>query len=250
MKRTGKILGGLILLVLLLLVAALWYVGSNLDSIVATIIEKQGSQATGTRVEVEAVKIDIRGGSGRIAGLSVANPDGFSGDPAISFGELQLRMDPLAVTADPIVIEEISVSGAEVLLEQTLDGNNLRTLQENLTGDTTEKEDAGATPVIIERFVLRESSVEVRVPQLSESRSVTIPQVVVTEIGRASNGATASEVARQVLEPIIRRALESAAAGSVEDAVRDRVDETRERLEEGLRQRFGQPDDDQDGNEG
>ena len=152
-------------------------------------------------------------------------------------------MDPMAVTEDPIVIREISVDGAEILLEQTTDGNNLRMLQEALGRQATEEEPgAEGAQVIIERFALAESRVQVRVPQLDESREVTIPQVVVSDIGRASNGATASEVARQILEPVIRRALESGAAAGVQDAVRDKVDETRERITESLRERLDSAD--------
>jgi len=246
MKRTGKIFLGVVLAVLLLIGGAFYYVSANLNGIVARVIEEKGSEATQSEVRVGGVEIDIRGGAGRIANLSVANPEPFSDDPAISFGEFQIRMDPMAVTSDPIVIGEISVSGAEILMEQTSDGNNLRALQEALGRQATGESDAQGPEVIIERFTLGESRVQVRVPQLDESRVVTIPGIVVSDIGRASNGATASEVARQVLEPVIRRSLESGAAAGVEDAVRGKIDETKERVTEELRDRLGAPGDDTD----
>jgi hypothetical protein len=249
MKRTGKVFLGVVLVVLLLIAGALYYVGANLDNIVARVIEEKGSEATRTDVRVGGVNIDIRGGTGRIANLSVANPQQFSDAAAISFGEFRIRMDPMAVTADPIVIGEIAVSGAQILMEQTTDGNNLRVLEEALGRQTTGESDAQGPEVIIERFTLGESRVQVRVPQLDQSddsREVTIPEIVISDIGRAANGATASEVARQVLEPIIRRSLESGAAAGVEDAVRGKIDEAKERVTEGLRERVGPPDDDTD----
>lgn len=238
MRRTGKLFLGVILVIIVLVAGVLFYVGANLDSIVARLIEEKGSEATGTNVQVGAVELDVRGGTGRIANLSVANPAGFSEDAAISFGEFTIRLNPAAVTSDPIVIGEISVDGAEILLEQTTGGNNLRKLQEALGRQPADETDAGGTQVIIERFTLGESRVRVRVPQLDESREVTIPRVVLTDIGRASNGATASEVAQQILQPVIRRALESGAAAGVEDAVREKVDETRDRITEDLRDRL------------
>jgi uncharacterized protein involved in outer membrane biogenesis len=244
MRRTGKIFLGIVLVVVLLVAGLIFFLGANLDSIVARLIEVKGSEATRTDVSVGAVELDVRGGTGRIANLSVDNPQGFSDGPAISFGEFSIRMDPMAVTEDPIVIREISVDGAEILLEQTTDGNNLRTLQEALGRQATEEEPgAEGAQVIIERFALEEARVQVRVPQLDESREITIPQVVVSDIGRASNGATAAEVARQILEPVIRSALESGAAAGVEGAVRDKVDETRERITEGLRDRLDSSND-------
>jgi hypothetical protein len=246
MKRTRNIFLGVVLVVLLLIGGTIYYVGANLDSIVARVIEEKGSEATESDVRVGGVEIDIRGGTGRIAHLSVANQERFSDDAAISFGEFRIRMDPMAVTSDPIVIGEISVSGAAILMEQTTDGNNLRALQDALGRQATGEADAQGPEVIIERFTLGKSRVEVRVPQLNESREVTIPEIVVSDIGRASNGATASEVARQVLEPIIRHSLESGAAAGVEDALRGKIDETKERVTEGLRDRLVPPDDDTD----
>jgi hypothetical protein len=239
MGRTGKVFLGIVLVVVLLVAGLIFFLSANLDSIVARLIEAEGSEATQTDVRVGAVELDVRGGTGRIANLSVANPEGFSLESAISFGEFSIRMDPMAVTEDPIVIREISVDGAEILLEQTTGGNNLRTIQEALGRQATaEQPGAEGAQVIIERFALGESRVQVRVPQLNERREVTIPQVVVSDIGRASNGATASEVARQILEPVIRRALESGAAAGLEDTVRDKVDETKDRITEGLRDRL------------
>lgn len=246
MSRTGKVFLGIVLVVVLLVAGLIFLLSANLDSIVARLIEVKGSEATQTEVQVGAVELDVRGGTGRIANLSVANPDGFSKGSAISFGEFSIRMDPMAVTRDPIVIREVSVDGAQILLEQTTAGNNLRTLQEALGRQPTEEEPgAEGTQVIIERFALGESRVQVRLPQLNESREVTIPQVVVSDIGRAGNGATAAEVAKQILEPVIRRALASGAAAGVQDAVRDKVDETKDRLTDSLRERLNPPDDDE-----
>jgi uncharacterized protein involved in outer membrane biogenesis len=245
MKRTGKVFLGVVLLVVLLVAGAIYYAAVNLDSIVARLIEEKGSEATQTEVRVGGVDIDLRGGTGRVASLRVANPTQFSNEPAISFREFLIRMDPMAVRADPIVIGEISVDGAEILLEQTAAGNNLRVLQEALVSQSTEGDAESPGPeVIIERFTLGESRVQVRVPQLNESREVTIPRMVVSDIGRASNGATASEVARQVLEPVIHRALESGAAAAIENKAKEKVDETKDRVLDRLRDRL-EPDDDE-----
>jgi hypothetical protein len=81
---------------------------------------------------------------------------------------------------------------------------------------------------------------------VGERREMTIPRMVVSDIGRASNGATASEVARQVLDPIIRRALESGAAAGIENAARDQLDESKERVLQNLRERLGTDDEDTD----
>ena len=245
MKRTGKVFLGALLLVVLLVAGALYYVAANLDSIVARFIEEKGSEATQTEVRVGGVDIDIRGGEGRIAGLRVANPSQFSNESAISFREFRIRLDPVSVRADPVVIGEISVDGAEILLEQTVQGNNLQVLLETLGRQSADGGSESEGPeVIIERFALGESVVKVRVPDLNESREVTVPAMVVSDIGRASNGATATEVTKQVLEPVIRRALQSGAAAGLEDRLRDKVDETKGRVLDDLRDRLQSDEED------
>ena len=53
---------------------------ASLDSIVKAAIEEHGSKATGTRVEVAGVHIELKEGSATVTGLVVTNPDGFDGE--------------------------------------------------------------------------------------------------------------------------------------------------------------------------
>lgn len=231
MKRKGKVFLAVLAAILVAIGLALYGVLSNLDSIVAGLIEDQGSQATGTAVTVGSVSIDIRNGSGTISGLEVANPPGFSDRPAIAFDEIRIGMEPLAATSAPIVIREVSVAGASVLMEQTTAGNNLRTLQSAMQQPAPDEgaDDAGPA-VVIERFVLRGATARVEVPQLDESREVAIGRIEVTDIGRATNGATAGAVAKQILEPIVRAALQSAATRGLGEQLREELDDAKDKL--------------------
>ena len=74
-----KILIGVFVALLLGAGAALWFLSSRLDSLVAGLIEQYGSQIVGTPVRVGSVAIDLRAGRGTIRGLRVANPEGYSG---------------------------------------------------------------------------------------------------------------------------------------------------------------------------
>lgn len=234
MKRKGKVVVVVLLAILLVIGIALFYVLSNLDSIVARVIEEQGSQATGTAVTVDGVSIDLGAGSGTISGLEVANPPDFSDRPAIAFDEIRVGLDPMAATASPIVIREVAVSGARVLLEQTTAGNNLRTLQQALQQPAPDEGGGDGPGIVIERFVLDDASLQLDVPQLDESREAGIGRIEVTDIGRASNGATATAVAKQVIEPIIRAALESAAAEGVRNQLQEELDDAKDQVTEKL----------------
>ena len=76
--KTTKILGIGAAGLLVIIIAAVVYLWSSLDSLVEAAIEKYGSQATKTNVEVGGVKLSLTSGAGSVKGLQVGNPTGFS----------------------------------------------------------------------------------------------------------------------------------------------------------------------------
>jgi hypothetical protein len=239
MKQTSKVVLGVAIVLLLLVAGGAWFLYRNLDSLVAGVIERQGAEATETAVQVDSVSIDLQSGTAGISSLAVANPDGFSEQPAIAFQEFAIELDPLAVTADPLVIERVQVNGAQLLVEQDGTRNNLKTILESvrrLSGG--EQSQAEERKFVIERFELTDARATLRAPQLDEVRQVRLPEIVLTDVGRATNGATAATVAQQLLTPIINMALESAAEAGVTEALKDRLGETESDLAEGLLNRL------------
>ncbi len=227
-----------IVALIVVIAAGLVYVYSQLDSIVAGLIEEQGSAATGTPVRVSGVSIELGEARAEIAGLAVGNPEGFDGT-AMELGRFVIRIDPGTVTEDTIVLREVTVSGASVNLIQQATRNNLRELMKNLEsagGGEQQPADGGAgRKLVIERFVLEDASASVSLPDVQEQRSVDIPRIELTDIGRAAGGATGAEVARQVLEPVIERVLQSAATDSLKDQAQEKLDQ----FKEGLMNRLG-----------
>jgi hypothetical protein len=256
MKQTSKVVAGLAVVLLVVVAGGFLYLYSNLDRLVARLIEEQGSGATQTAVEVGAVSIDLRAGSAGISSLRIANPDGFSNQPAIALRDFAIDLDPMEITSDPLVISDITVDGATLRIEQRGAENNLKTILssvQRLSADDQSEPESAGKKIIIDRFELTGASATLLVPQLDEKREVALPQIVVTDIGRASNGATAAAVARQILEPVIRKALESAAAGGIEDTLREELDDRTSEIGTELLDRLGGKDaatDDEDENPG
>lgn len=245
MTRTFRIAGIAAIVLVAAIAGAIYYLASNLDHIVAGLIEEQGSAATGTPVRVDSVSIDLREATGSISGLTVGNPEGFADAAAIEFGDFSLRLDAGSLFSDPVVIENVEIDSAMLRIEQVGPRNNLQTLLDNLRGDAAEtpaEADAGPR-LVIERFVLTGAAASLSVPELDEQRSVEVPDVVLTGIGRNSGGATGPELARQVLEPVIREALQSSAAQAAKDKLRDTLEEKAGDLADGLLDRLGGNDD-------
>lgn len=234
MKRKAKVTLVVILAILVVIGVGFYQVLANLDSIVARVIEEKGSEATGTPVTVGGVSIDLRGGSGTISGLEIANPPGFSSRPAIAFDEILVGIDPMAATSSPIVIGAVTVKGARVLMEQTTGGNNLRTLQEALQRPAAAESEPDGPGIVIERFLLEGARLEVDAPQLEESVRAKVGRIELTDIGRPTDGAAATAVAKQIVTPIVRAALESAAAQGIRNQLQQELDEAKDEVTEKL----------------
>ncbi|HET6629027.1 MAG TPA: hypothetical protein VFG91_04570 [Woeseiaceae bacterium] len=242
MKQTSKVFLGVAIVLVLLVAGGAWFLYRNLDSLVAGIIEREGTHATQTDVEVGKVTIDLQDGTAGITSLAVANPEGFSEQPAIALEDFAIELDPLAVASDPLVIERIRVDGAHLLVEQEGARNNLETILESVQRLATgaAEPQAEGRRLVIERFELTNARATLLAPQLGEQREVRMPEIVLTDIGRATNGATAAAVAKQLLTPIIGMALESAAETGVTDALKKRLGETEKEIAEGLLDRLGE----------
>lgn len=229
-----------IFLVLVVVIALLgigaYYLSSNMNGMVANLIETQGSAATQTVVGVGSVDIQLADATASLSGLNVANPEGFAGD-AIELGGFSATLDPRTLTDDVIIVKNITVDGARINVLQQGTRNNLRELLANLqsqAGESNAPADSSGKKVIIERFTLSGASASVSLPQLDEMREVELPSIVLTDIGRATNGATGAQVAQQLLKPVMEAAISSATAGAIKGKISDKVGEAMGGLLKGL----------------
>lgn len=214
-----------LLAIVVLAAAALYYLTSNLNGIVAGLIEEQGSAATQTSVTVSGVDIKLREASAALSGLSVANPEGFPGK-ALELGGFSVKLDAGSLRDDTIVVNDITVDGARINVLQQGGSNNLQELMSNLQGEATEEAPAsegGGKKIIIDQFTLSGASASVSIAELNETREVKLPTIVVRDIGRGTNGATSAQIAREILKPIIEKAISSATAASVKEAAGKKI---------------------------
>jgi hypothetical protein len=230
-------------LVALIVIGSVIYVGTQLDSIVAGLIENEGSAATQTPVRVAGVEIKISEASAAISNLTVGNPAGFSGN-AIEMEGFSVSLDPSSLTTDTIVIKDVTVSGARLNVLQQGVSNNLNELLDNLRslqqGDS--ETDGAGKKLIIDRFTLEGASAFLSAPDLAEDREVSLPTIVVRDIGRSSNGATGAQVAQQILRPVIDKTLSSAATQSLKDKASEKLEEVKDSLLKGLSGALGGDD--------
>jgi hypothetical protein len=244
----GKALKGVmaVVVILILIVAfAAYYVLGNLDRLVEVAIEKVGPQVTGTPVMVSGVSIALREGRGEISGLTIGNPDGYQSDHALRIGRVVFDLDTQTITSDPVRITEISVSDTDLIAELGPAGLNLKALMDNLdsggSGQGAQSESTSAGPgLVIDRFDFTGAKMTLETPL--KDYDTTVPDVKLTGIGEKAGGATAAEAAEQILRPVIAAAIKAAQAEAgaqgldgYKQSATDRVREEANKLKDKLK---------------
>ena len=225
-------LGTVVVLVLVGIGGVLYFL-SNLNSIIAQVIEEQGSRVTSTEVGVSGVDISLREGRGTVAGFSIASPAGFETDHAFTLGEITVDIDLGSVREDPVVIEEIRVRAPVVNAEFLQSGSlNIDVLRKNIQqytasqgGDGAQKND-DLKRVRIKRFIFEKGRIEVDATELGlEARSLDLPAISLENIGGAE-GARPDEIAQVVFDALTRKATAEIARAEIDQMVEDKVMDT------------------------
>lgn len=245
MKKGTKVLIGLGIVVIVILAIFVFLV-SNLDSIVKGAIEKYGSQATGTEVKVSSVQISLSKGEGSIGGFSVGNPSGFSGGHAFEMKNITVVIDKDSLTKKPVVITKILVSDPHITYEINKSGEaNINEIKKNLEslGKSGESR-AGKSPgekrtFVIKDLVIEGGRVDAAVAALPDkSFKADLPKIQLTNVG-GQGGSTPSELAAQILRPVLNSAIAAASATGIQQYLGKSAEEVRKSVEESLKGKAG-----------
>ena len=234
-----RILLGIVGTLIALIAIALVVVAINLDGIVRSSVESVGPTYTGTTVTLEEVDLSLFSGEGELRGLVVGQPEGYEGEPAFRLASIRVALQPSSLLEDTILIRELVIDGAEInALVRGPRENNLQAILDHVEAATgpaaPEAEPTVGKQVIIDRLALAGSSATARVASLPPVR-VQVPDLVLENVGRESNGAQVGAVLQQVLQPVVGAIIRSA----VEGGLRDRLDSVRGDLQDRIRGEAG-----------
>jgi len=208
-KRKLFIFLAAVILILAGVIAFLW---TNLDWIVKSAIERYGSQAAGTAVQVERVALRPVQGRGAIEGLTVANPAGYSAPHILSLGAISIRLAPRTVTANPVVIDDVRIASPLVVYEMN-DARvaNVDVLKKNLGADKPAKtavQDRKGTKdkgkrLRIRHLVIENAKADVRIAGIGDKpRIIALSRIEMKDIG-GRNGAPPEVVAKEIMTAIL-----------------------------------------------
>lgn len=208
----------------------LWQLFANLDSIVAEMIEDVGSDVLKTDVSVSGVSINLTGGKANIAGMTIANPEGYSDGNLFELNNIEVTLVLDSLNEDVLVIKSIKIRDPQINFEGDADGgSNMQALLDNInsgsSANSKTKDEGGSDEgedkrMIINTFELRGAQVNaITEMKPGEPTQINLPPIEMSGIGNAQGGVTADVVAKEITIEMIGATLNAAAKAGIKSAI-------------------------------
>jgi hypothetical protein len=220
-KKVLVVVGGIVLV----LAVFIWQVVANLNSIVASVIEDVGTEVLETEVKVSGLAITLKEGKVGIAGLTIANPEGYSRAKLIEMEGIEVTLDIASLNQEVLVIKSIRIHNPRISFEVDADGgNNMQTLLDNMGSDSSADEtvvDGEEKRMIID--LLEFSGGHVKASSSAKPGEVTdinLPAINMSGIGRKKGGITADVAAEKIAKELIGEIISVAVKASINKAIK------------------------------
>ncbi len=211
--KAVKIIMGILVALVLLIALGLFLLFKNLDSIVHKAIETLGTEILQTEVSLDETALTLTEGRVVLNGLSIQNPTPYEAPTFLTLDTIALQIDPSSLQSDVIYIDEFTIDGTAVTLEQRgIKDTNLQTLLNNIQAYTgggqtePETESTGAQ----KRFAIKtlqfvNTDLTLMSPHF-DTKSYSIAGIRRHDIGSRSQGLTPKELALAIVQPLLDEA--------------------------------------------
>ncbi len=206
---------------LVLVIAAAWYFTPSLETIVKKVVNKYGSEITGTEVNLQGFKLSLTKGEGEISEITVANPKNYSAPNIFSLGDIFVKVDLKSLATDTIVIEKIAINKPVITYEMlSLTQNNISQIQKNIAANTAskssektqtqeaQKDEASSKKVVIKELVVANGEIQAiaNINGKANDLKVKLPQIVMKNIGDEKKGENIASSITKILNNILKTA--------------------------------------------
>ena len=243
MKAVKIILGLLLAVVLAVVVVTVVFLG-NINSLVQKTVEEVGTDVLGTQVTLAEVDIQLTEAKGVLRGLQIQNPQGFSNAKLLSMGEVLLDLNVQALQDQLVIIEQVRITGADVLAEQVGSTTNVQALLKHLEqagGDSAvPASESGSSAadnirIRIDRFDFEDASAKVVSDKLGET-TLDMPNINLTKVG-GDKGLPPDQLADALITPIVQ-SLKSSMEGLLKQLAEKKVREELKKQEDKAREKL------------
>jgi hypothetical protein len=195
----GKVLAGVILLAVVSLAVAAFYVP---DLLVEGALETELARGLGTSAQVRKVNLALFDRDTVIYGVRLANPSGFESAALLGVKRVGVTLQAHDLRRDPVAIERAVLDGVTLDLERSLGSSNVEGVLDALhrrEADTAVGSDGGEAPhVVIASLVVRAARVKLDVlsqTALHTKQELSLPELQLHDLGGSGASAPGLELA-------------------------------------------------------
>lgn len=220
-----KILIAFVLLIVIGLVAVYLSLNSLVGGGVERAFNKFGPEVTGTKTYIDSANINVFKGDIGINGLFIGNPEGFEKPSAMECGEIYVDIEPSTIFSDRIVINEIRIVAPHFTYDQSLSGNNLTKLKQQIDDNMKKFQKADEKPaepteapteeqpkktLVLNKLIVSDGKVDlaVNLAVLKAGRELPLPQIN-KDFG--GEGVTPAEAVDYVLSVVLEQVVKASA---------------------------------------
>jgi hypothetical protein len=198
-------------LVVVLVVAVVVSIGK----IARAAVERGGTYALGVPTKLDSASVHPFDGNFGLSKLTIENPPGFNSPHflALESGAIEVKMGSL--TSDVIEAPKLELDGLVVYLERTEGKTNYKAILDNLKRFESERGKKEQAPeeegkkFIVREIVLRNTQIHADLIPVGGSltkTSVTLPELRLTNVGSAEDGASIADLIAEVVAAVLKAA--------------------------------------------
>jgi hypothetical protein len=213
-NRGMKLLRRLLLVGLALVVLAVGALYFGLDAAVRKAVEKGGSMALGVPTHLDGATLSPFSGELRLAGLRIENPAGFEDTPFLTLESAHTKVALDSLRDEVVRIELVELEEVGLLLQRRGGESNYGVILDHLrsNGEGKEPKGEGGVRLNIERLVIRDIRADFDLLPLGGEVTravVTIPEIVIEDLGNSDQGASMGEITAAVVEALLQATLQA-----------------------------------------
>lgn len=234
----------IVVVLVLIIGAGLWFGWSQLGNLVKFGIEQGTPPVVQTSVSVRHVNVSPFSGTGLIEDFQIDNPKGFTGPYAVRIGRAEVGLDLNSVSADKVVIQHIRIADPEINLEAGLGGTNLKHIADNamnfVSQQTAPAGNGAPNAVAPPADGKPKKSVKLQVNELlitgaklsasaagvvpGADAKMTLPEIRLTNLGTGAAGISPAELTALVLRQLNTEAVKASASGALKNMLQGGAD--------------------------
>ena len=215
-----KIVKWIVLGVVGLVVIVALVVYFNLNGIVRSTVESQGTQQLNVSTTLSGASVSLFGGSLGLDDLEIASPPGFEAPKILTLDGASVEVSYGQLRQDPIHMQQVQIKGPKLVIEQAGGKLNFRELMDRAsqTGDKPatggKREPGEPMHLIIDHLAISNAAVVIRpgIPGVAQQIDIPLPAINMEQVGTGEgnrNGAALKEVVMEVIATMTAKAAES-----------------------------------------